>query len=266
MLRRGHTPIETYLLSGRRIAVKRDDLVARPPAPRLAKVRGFHLLLERFFNEGIRLIGAFEAGASSAGHAVAATVRNFSEMKCIIGYVNELNEPRRNSIQSAKRLGAEVLPLRPNVLNVCYGQTKKYVESKGGRMIPFGFEFDEAVDSVATEARSVALELTSNGTLVVCCGSGVTLAGIYRGLKGRPRRFIGVSSGRSIPKIRACLKRQGVDDPTIELIEPCLPYRTACENHCPFPSDKYYDRKAWNYLKENIRSCEEPILFWNVGS
>jgi hypothetical protein len=152
-------------------------------------------------------------------------------------------------------------------MNVCYAQTKRVVEERGGYMIPFGFEFPEAVQGVADEASTVPPELSASGTVIVCCGSGITLAGLCKGLQGRPARFVGVSCGRTSAKIRACLDRQDIGkNQPIELVEPWMPYREPCFVDCPFPSDAFYDKKAWAYLISNIESMQDPLLYWNVGA
>ncbi len=260
------TPIETYLLGNTKVYVKRDDLFASPPAPPMAKMRGIQHLLSRLSLGGVCLVGAFEASVSSVGHAVAAATSGMNGIRCVIGYIATDKRPVSESARVAKSLGAELFPLRPNVMNVCYGQLKRVVEGRGGHMIPFGFEFPEAIDSVADEAATVPPECSRCGTVVVCCGSGVTLAGIFKGLSGRPTNFIGVSSGRSIAKIAGCLGRQGITrNETIRLITPVMPYREPCRVACPFPSDAFYDRKAWAYLIDNVSQLRSPILFWNVG-
>lgn len=40
--------------------------------------------------------------------------------------------------------------------------------------------------------------------------------------------------------------------------------REKCE--CPFPSNEFYDRKAWKWLLDNYEKLKAPILFWNIGS
>src|SRR5262249_10969920 len=107
----------------------------------------------------------------------------------------------------AHELGAEIVPMRGNHVSICFAQAAKIVARKGGVMIPFGVDCSEPVDAIAAEARRVPAALLCRGTLVVSCGSGVTLAGLLRGLDPLPQRVIGVSAGRSSAKIRACLRK-----------------------------------------------------------
>ena len=59
-----------------------------------------------------------------------------------------------------------------------------------------------ARECLRREAARVPPDLC-RGTVVLCCGSGVTLAGLLIGLKQLPQKLIGISSGRSVTKIRA---------------------------------------------------------------
>lgn len=56
---RQRTPIERYLVNGRPIFVKRDDLFGRPPAPPLGKLRGMRAVLRDMHRNGI---GSSDAG------------------------------------------------------------------------------------------------------------------------------------------------------------------------------------------------------------
>jgi hypothetical protein len=133
-------------------------------------------------------------------------------------------------------------------------------------MIPFGLECPEAVAGVEEEAATVPPS-TAGGTLVLCCGSGVTLAGLLLGLPVRPRRIIGLSSGRSIQKIEACLRHFAGPLPTgLEILPAAVPYSVALEVACPFPSHPHYDLKAWDLLQTRLDDLQDPVLFWNTGA
>jgi hypothetical protein len=133
-------------------------------------------------------------------------------------------------------------------------------------MLPFGMECPEAVEAVASEAGLVPPELVNGGTVILSCGSGVTLAGLVQGLQGNPRQIIGISSGRSVTQIRRCVSRHigGVPD-NVQLVSPTMPYHDAPVIACPFPCDPHYDLKAWQHLDVNLDNYPDPILFWNVG-
>lgn len=133
-------------------------------------------------------------------------------------------------------------------------------------MLPFGLECREAVLAVAREAATVPVELAS-GTIVLCCGSGVTLAGLLTGLAASPKKIIGLSSGRSLGKIRACVQRYVNEIPhQLELLPARMPYDSVSSTRCPFPAHPNYDLKAWQLLKECVSELAQPVLFWNIGA
>jgi threonine dehydratase len=174
-------------------------------------------------------------------------------------------QPPQNALE-AMRLGARLLPVRNNFLATCHRQTQKYVEAQGGWMLPLGGELEQGIEAIAAEAASLPRWMVEGGTIIVPCGSGVTLSGVARGLVANPSRIIGVSSGRSADAIRRCLIRNHVGELTnIEIRAPDRAYRKPDNISAPFPCDAYYDLKAWRVLMSEIRTYKEPILFWNVG-
>lgn len=260
-----HTPIEPYRVGDSVIYVKRDDMYGRPPAPPLAKLRGLRLLLAKLHAGGTRLVGCWDTRISKLGLGLAAAVRAFEDMRCVVSYPTKkgVNEPAH--VTEAARLGAEIYPVPGGRINVSFSKARRHVESMGGVMLPFGLECREAVDGVREEAARTPAELLQ-GTLVSCCGSGVTLAGLISGLPILPRRIVGISSGRSVANIMACLKRYAAPPPGLEIHEAQTSYSAAESFPCPFPSHPNYDLKAWKFLVTNRHAFPEPLLFWNIGA
>jgi 1-aminocyclopropane-1-carboxylate deaminase/D-cysteine desulfhydrase-like pyridoxal-dependent ACC family enzyme len=265
VLYREHTPIEEYVLAGRIVRVKRDDMFSLPPAPALAKLRGIRSILQTLATRGIQTVGCFQTRVSNIGHALAAACQEFSGLTCVVVYPQSKNHPLPASVDRARELGARVCPIRSNVLPICYAQAKRLLSEENGVLLPFGMECKEAVEAVAVEASLLPASACRNATVIVPCGSGVTLAGILRGLPARPKRVVGVSSGRSVPKIRACVRRyiEAIDE--VDFVEPAMSYYESPSVSCPFPAHPHYDLKAWAYLSEHIGLFPDPVLFWNVG-
>jgi 1-aminocyclopropane-1-carboxylate deaminase/D-cysteine desulfhydrase-like pyridoxal-dependent ACC family enzyme len=264
---RQHTPIESYRVRGSEVFVKRDDLFARKPAPPLAKLRGLRLILGNAYKGGTRLVGCWDTRISKLGEGLAACCTQFPDLECIVSYPRKKNAAEPESIKAAAKLGATVYPVPGGRLTISFAKARTYVREQGGMMLPFGLECPETVDGVRREAVTIPRELLNNGTLVVCCGSGVTLAGLILGLPTLPRRIVGVSSGRSVRSIMACLNRYVAEiPPCLELREAQMPYSDALSFDCPFPSHPNYDLKAWKFLIDDIRNLGEPILFWNIGA
>lgn len=261
-----HTPVEEFELNGRTIHVKRDDLYASPPAPPLAKLRGARVLLERISSSPVRLVGCFQTRVSNVGHGLAAACKEFPGLKCLVVSPSTKRYPEPESLKHARALGAEVHLIPANRLSINYAQARSYVEERGGSMLPFGIECREAVLSVASEAALLPTSLRRKPSVILCCGSGVTLAGLLLGLPVTPRRIIGISSGRAPSQITRCIIRHLAKVPKyVQIVPPAMPYYDAPDLRCPFPCHPNYDLKAWEYLSRNLNKFDDPILFWNVG-
>jgi 1-aminocyclopropane-1-carboxylate deaminase/D-cysteine desulfhydrase-like pyridoxal-dependent ACC family enzyme len=262
-----HTPLESHLVSGYSVWVKRDDLFAHPPAPPLGKLRGAIALIKKLREEGTDLVGCWDTRISALGQGIAAICAyQFPDVRVITCYPNSKGSTLPEPLRIAKMLGAEILPVRPGRITISFAEARREVQSRGGVMLPFGLDCLESVEAIALESRTVPPKAVNFGTVVVSCGSGVTLAGLVRGLGSRASHFVGVSSGRSVASIQRCLKRYGTPLEQITLVPPVVPYSRCIKAEVPFPSHPNYDEKAWAVLKNRIRSLKPPVLFWNVGA
>ena len=267
LLFREHTPIESYTINRWHIYVKREDLYGISPAPPIAKLRGLRPLLAKLYSQGVRLVGCWDTRVSKLGQGLAACSREFAGMKCIVSYPSKKGEGPPGCIREAEELGAEIYPVPGSRLSICYSRASKYVQGQGGTMLPFGLDCPEAVEAVECQAATVPVEILQGGTVVLSCGSGVTLAGLLRGLPRHPRKIVGLSSGRSVRNLRRCLHRYVTTlPPCLELHEAKLPYSLPLDFPCPFPSHPHYDLKAWKFLIENLHIYSSPVLFWNIGA
>lgn len=265
-LYRDHTPITEVLVNGVPVFVKRDDLFGRLPAPPLGKLRGMRVVLRKLNERGVRVVGCWDTRISRLGEGLAAACKEFPGMRAIVSYPTRVGFPVPRAVSNAADLGAEILPLRGNHVSICFAQARKRVEAVGGVMLPFGLECPEAVAAVAQEASLVPLRLC-RGTIILCCGSGVTLAGILLGMRGSPHLIVGVSSGRSLAKIRRCVNKYSPGaSRRVRFVEALMPYEDVSTVPCPFPAHPNYDLKAWQYLRKGIRRFKRPILFWNIGA
>jgi 1-aminocyclopropane-1-carboxylate deaminase/D-cysteine desulfhydrase-like pyridoxal-dependent ACC family enzyme len=261
------THIEEHHLDGRRVFVKRDDLCTSPPAPPLGKLRGLELVVGRLVTQGETVIGCWDTRLSKLGHGLAAVARCFPGVKSVVCYPHLKNSEVPKPILAAAELGAEIVAMRGNHVSICFAQASRIVACKGGVMLPFGMDCAESVTAIANEASQVPSSILKKGTVVVCCGSGVTLAGLLRGLNPMPRQVIGVSSGRSLEKISQCLRKHLREIPTNLILVPArMPYNSSPSIDCPFPTHPNYDLKAWEYLADNLATLDPPLLFWNVGA
>jgi 1-aminocyclopropane-1-carboxylate deaminase/D-cysteine desulfhydrase-like pyridoxal-dependent ACC family enzyme len=261
-----HTPIETYRVRGRNVFVKRDDLFAAPPLPPLGKLRGLQIVLEDLVRNGARCVGCWDTRISKLTQGVAVLGALYESLRTIVSYPARDGEPLPEPIRVAAEYGAELYPVRGNFPRIAWSQAKRYVESRGGVMLPFGLECAEAVDAIAREASTVPEQCYAGGTIVLCGGSGVTATGLLRGLRSAPSRMLIVSSGRSPAQIARTMARYVAVPDYVRIVPPIMPYDQAARTPCPFPAHPNYDVKAWGYLVDRIDRRQEAVLFWNVGA
>ena len=261
------TPIEEYVVQGRCIYVKREDLCAPPPYPPLGKLRGLASVVDDFLAQGFLTIGCWDTRVSKLGIGLAAAMQDVDGGKALFCYPQLKGRPVPSNAIESERLGAEVIPMRGNHVSICVAQARKIIEDRGGKMLPFGLECEAAVSAVEQEARLIPHDLVSGGTLVVSCGSGVTVSGLIRGLPCKPDQITGLSSGRSVANLQRCIRKHVGGIPSnLQLVPALVPYDMALEVDCPFPSHPNYDLKAWQYMIEHLGEMKDPVLFWNIGA
>jgi len=249
------------------VCVKRDDLFGVTPFPPLAKLRGLKVLVDRLYAEGVRLIGCWDTRVSRLGLGLAVYTQNFSGLKSVISYPTKRGVPEPEHVAQARALGADVYPVAGGRITISFSAARKYVESRGGVMLPFGLECQEAIQAVKAEAALFPKELLPNSALILSCGSGVTLTGLVAGLPQLPNRIVGISSGRSPANILSCIERNlGAIPKCVKIHKAEVPYSFPLFFPCPFPANPYYDLKAWKFMVDHMKQYRQRIIFWNIGA
>jgi hypothetical protein len=131
------------------------------PAPPLGKLRGLEVLLQKYHERGVRLVGCWDTRVSKLGQGLAALSKRFPDMHTLVSFPTRIGQETPKAIRTAELLGAEILPIRGNHVSICQAQVKNVVTRRGGAMLPFGLDCIEAVDAIAAEAASVPMELSS---------------------------------------------------------------------------------------------------------
>lgn len=148
----------------------------------------------------------------------------------------------------AQRLGAKIVQVSPGRLNVVEARARKYSQEHGAHLAPFGFDMPEAVDTIAEAARSIGIQPDE----VWCAaGSGVLARGLAQAWP---------HASRHVVQIGRTLSTNDVADATIH--EYPKKFEWATKKQSPFPSDPYYDAKAWELCIAQKGSGR--VLFWNV--
>lgn len=278
----------TYLVRGREVRVQHFERVAARMnfelqetgalpnlqtnmfLPLHGKMPALRELLKYLSTQGITRVGCFASHGSNwaQGVAVLASLYNFEKVQIV--YATNPRAPKYPEwLKVARAHGAELVPIRPNMTAINSSQAKMLVEKHGAYFIPFGLDTAPVLEYL-TEAMTFPNQLE---TLVLCCGSGITLVGIIQHLikyEKKIKTIVGVSSGRPVKSIMETLTKhvdldavyQHVD--TLALHEGYT-YSQIVNVVSPWPTHQWYERKAYDWLTKNIDSLQGEIQFLNMG-
>jgi len=232
------------------------------------------------------VIGTTTSVHSAQGMIVARVAKEFG-FKCIVGVGG--TEPamaiKHPTIRKAMDMGAEIV----KVAGIGYASIihKKLVE-KYPNLYPvkFGINLqDNPAAILESTARQVSNLPPNLDYLVAPVGSGVTLAGIIRGLlkkHDRPKKLIaiqiaGVERRESIEKMLPIITVTVADAPKYNLVSPVhyryeyhaiqgIPYFKRIKADIDgIDLDGIYEAKAFNFMKNTLR-LKGKICFWVVGN
>lgn len=262
------TPTERYTVLGRTVWVKREDLCAPPGAPHLAKMRGCVHRLKMAADVGFREVGCLDTRISVSAWATAYMAQQFG-LHVVAFYPKCKDDPDEVPWRQARaaELGAEPYALPGGRNGVVYGRAKAIMRERGGYMMPMGLVLSESADAAMRQTRTIPPE-ARGGDVVLSVGSGVMLAGVSAGLAVDSHAIYGVSCGMANARQRSRAERV-IKAPlakNVHLLQSGYGYYDEAVARAPFPCNRFYDLKAWEWLVRNLDSLRDPILFWNIGS
>jgi len=150
---------------------------------------------------------------------------------------------------SAAAVGARIIEVPHGYLSNVQSRAKMYCQVSGAHYLPFGGDGEAAVDAIAQAARTVWNDVGPFDEVWSAMGSGVLQRGLQRGMP-QVKRFYGIMVGGET-------KNPGI----ATAIPAGMPFEKAFKPKPPFPSDPFYDAKAWAAC---VRASGESALFWNV--
>lgn len=238
--------------------LKRDDLYT-VAGQRGGKARTCFLLAQRAVTEGVGL--------------VTASSRHSPQCEIVAGIAHHLNIPARlhmptgpvtAEMRYARRMGAEIVQHRPGHNSVIIARARADAFARGWVDIPFGMEHGWAITLTARQAGNVPLEVKR---VVVPVGSGMTLAGVARGLYAEKmaghRRSVPVVEGICVganPDKRLARWLMGIAwQGWVRLYNATERYdRPVYAGIAGISLDPHYEAKVLPYLQPDD-------LFWIVG-
>lgn len=181
------------------------------------------------------------AGPAQGGAQVALAITAYQAGKQATLFV-PARKKRTVYTGLAEQYGARIIEISPGYLSVIKARARQYCNKRGACLLPFGLDMPEAIKAIADTAS----QINYTPDEVWCAiGSGVLAAALS---KAWPlARICGVQVGR---EAGAAFSAD-------------IPFAQQCPRQTPFPSNRYYDAKAWHICQANKGSGK--VLFWNVS-
>ena len=261
-----HTPVQEFAITRNPvhvIHVKREDLYADFPFPPNAKLRAVRAVLDA---EKPERVGVFGSRVSQLPWAVAQECQQRA-IACTAYLPSLKKKPDLLYFSQIASAGANVCYVKSGRTPIMYYQARKHARENGSFMFPHGGLCEAGIAAYSAEALHT-LSLGEYRSIVLCAGSCTVLVGILAALQKLSHwatRVYAISAGASLETQRRTVNRFVHGRYTLTLVEPLMGYYKPCKVACPFPSNPYYDLKAWMWLSLNIEKLESPVLFWNIG-
>jgi 1-aminocyclopropane-1-carboxylate deaminase/D-cysteine desulfhydrase-like pyridoxal-dependent ACC family enzyme len=165
-----NTPIKSYTVGGKKVYVKRDDLMGdgtvHPPWGKLSALRN----VLKSLNPTKPLIHLSVYGSWS-GWALSEVAKNLN-YEFIMAYPATSKFPKHILDKSEN-----VLPIKPNMMNVMYNKVGQIAREKDYIRLPYAFDHDVYIATQRERLREVK-KVFDFDHLVVSSGSGVTCLGL----------------------------------------------------------------------------------------
>jgi threonine dehydratase len=277
------TPVESYVVNGVEVLVKREDLCAEAPMPPLAKMRGVFGYLARLADR-VSAFGILDTRISKSGQGVAVLCQRLG-LRCRYYFPQRRADGDRllpHQLTARDAAGAELVPLPAGRLRMLHARAKQDCARHGGLMLPAGLPFYETVEATARVVEGMEAGHLA-GTIVLSTGTGTILAGVLCGLLRRgvtPARLVGVSASMDPGKQRRTILKHvgrfagthGIPESEareawrgVQLVRGEGSYYTHPDTPTPWPSHPYYEWKAWAWAQDRLEALPPPVLFWNIG-
>ena len=263
-----NTPVEEHKLNGRKILVKRDDLMGdNNILPPWGKMAGIDALLKNL-NPKYPLIHLAVNGSWS-GWALSYLCKQRG-IKFIYAY-----PPSKTYsefiLSKAKENDCEFHELKPNMMAILYNRVNSYAKKNDIQMLPYAFDHIDYRNNLKQRAEETFKEHLVDH-LVISAGSGVTSSGIVQAFSpgndlfsnsNKQAHIITVSNINTIYEI---YKSHSISSSSINIDKSAFDFADMMTNYnVPFPCNGTWDRKAWWWLEQMESQLEGDILFWNIG-
>lgn len=272
------TPVEHYPDLG--LWVKREDLCC-PSGPHFSKTRGVYAHIK---NRPEKVIGCLDTSHSQGGWATAQACRLLGK-ECRVYYPvtkkqREEGFPVAPQQAAARDLGADLIPLQAGRSAVLYHSAKKHLANCCAEtyMMPNALKLPEMIDETIDEVLRTPLPPVE--LVIISASSGTIAGGVWKGMwqlgfEGTVIVHQGYS--RPEPVIRKYMTKMAFGERApldgevkLEFVDEGYAYGDLSRGTevPPFPSNKFYDRKAFHWWVRERREGKfdgVEALLWNVG-
>jgi hypothetical protein len=267
------TPIQIYELKGRKVHVKRDDLIGDGKVlPRWAKIEGIRRILQSETIDKSKPLAHLSVYGSWTGWVLSQLCKE-EGIEFISAYPDTQKYPP-NLLEKIKENGATLFPMKPNMMALLSNKLSGIAKTNGWQLLPYAFNHPMYVDYMASRMDEV-LHNEDFDHLVVSMGAGVTCSGLIRRfleykdwkdiLKNK-RQVHGITMS-SINSTRNILEYNKAGDiNNVHIYKSPYAFDDMMPNYeVPFDCNEFWDKKMWYWLDENIQKLDGKILFWNIG-
>ena len=266
-----NTPVQEYKLKGRKVLVKRDDLMGDGNTlPPWGKLAGIDRLLHRYIKPTKKPLIHLAVNGSWSGWALSYLCKQ-RDIKFTYAYPPSKTYSKF-VLNKAKENDCDFHQLKPNMMAILYSQVQSYANRKDIEMLPYAFDHMYYRNCMKSRARNVFEEYPFIDHLVVSAGSGVTSSGIIQAF--RPGNDLFSNSNRqahivTVSNINTIYKKYSshqLDRGNVNVHKTKFLFEDMMKNYeVPFPCNGTWDRKAWWWLEQNIEQLEGEVMFWNIG-
>lgn len=268
------TPLEEHLCGEKKVYVKRDDLLnGNMDLPPWAKMEGIRRVLESGELSRDKPIIHLSVRVSYSGWALAYIGKELG-FKIKIAYPDTKDYPKK-ALEKIESLGAELVPMKPNILSIVISSVGILAEKEKYQMMPYAFNHSEYITYFRERTQSI-MQKKNFKHLVINAGSGVTPSGILQGFMNfetfgvqseEDKKYAHLITTASKSSIASMLKKWNVYDRNQTQIHETPHDFFDDMDWCktPFPCNGNWDKKAWSWLKENGCKLDGDVLFYNLG-
>lgn len=268
------TPIEEYFLKGKKVYVKRDDLVGDGVNfPRWAKIEGIRRILESDYIDKSKPLTHLSVYGSWTGWVLSRLCKEYG-IEFISSYPDSKSYPPE-ILEIIKGNGAKLNPLKPNMMKLLENKLGGIAQKNGWQQLPYAFNHPTYVNYMQSRMKEVLAEQDFDH-LVVSIGSAVTASGLIREFLQytswkdilKNKRQVHTITMSSIESTKKILNENKAGDlNNIHIYKSDFAFDNMMDDitEYPFDMNEFWERKMWYWLEQNIEKLDGKILFWNIG-